>query len=96
MNTKYKNILSIVFSIFMGNGLILILSAIFHDQLLAVLPDNANFRSFVVELISALISIGLIFLFKRDRGLESFRIYGLHFGIFIRFDEQAKEYRTLV
>lgn len=70
MNTKYRKILSIVFSIFMGNGLILILSTIFHDQLLAVLPDNANFRSFVVELISALISIGLIFLFKKAHVLK--------------------------
>ncbi len=72
MNTK-KNltkILAIAFSLFMGNGLLVVLKALFPAQMNAILPSNGNYRSFVVEVISALISIGLIFLFKKTNVLK--------------------------
>lgn len=72
MNTR-KNllkILSIAFSLFMGNGLLLAIKAIFPAQVNAIFPSNGNYRSFVVEVISALISIGLIILFKKTDVLK--------------------------
>ena len=66
----FKKIFAILFSIFMGNGLILTLSMIIPKQLNAILPANANIKSFIVELIGALISLGLIFLFHKTNVLK--------------------------
>ena len=72
MNTKnnIKKILAIAFSLFMGNGLIITLQAIFPTQTKAILPANGNYRSFVIEAIGALITLGLIFLFKKTNVLK--------------------------
>ena len=61
MNTKnnIRKIMAIVFSLFMGNGLLIALKAIFPTQIKAILPTNGNYRSFVVEVIGALITMGL-------------------------------------
>ena len=63
MKTKenIKTILAIIFSLFMGNELIMLLGLLFPKQIHAILPSNANIRSFIVELIGALISVGLYF-----------------------------------
>ncbi|MCR4556478.1 MAG: CPBP family intramembrane metalloprotease [Saccharofermentans sp.] len=66
----FKKIFAILFSIFMGNGLIHTLSMIIPNQLNAILPSNSNYKSFVVELIGALISLGLIFLFHKTNVLK--------------------------
>lgn len=65
-----KKSVAIIFSIFMGNGLFLILGLLFPAQLNAVLPSNANIRSFVVELAGAFISLGLIILFHKIHVLK--------------------------
>lgn len=72
MNTKnnIRKILAIVFSLFMGNGLLIALQALFPTQIKAILPTNGNYRSFVVEVIGTLISIGLTFLFKKTNVLK--------------------------
>ena len=72
MNTKnnIRKILAIVFSLFMGNGLLIALQAVFPTQIKAILPANGNYRSFVVEVIGALITMGLIFLFKKTNVLK--------------------------
>ena len=72
MNTKnnIRKILAIVFSLFMGNGLLIALQAVFPTQIKAILPTNGNYRSFVVEVIGALITMGLIFLFKKTNVLK--------------------------
>jgi membrane protease YdiL (CAAX protease family) len=72
MNTKnnIRKIMAIVFSLFMGNGLLIALKAIFPTQIKAILPTNGNYRSFVVEVIGALITMGLIFLFKKTNVLK--------------------------
>ena len=72
MKTKenIKTILAIIFSLFMGNELIMLLGLLFPKQIHAILPSNANIRSFIVELIGALISVGLIFLFRKTHVLK--------------------------
>jgi len=72
MNTceKIKKVLAIAFSLFMGNGLLITFKAIFPTQLKAILPTNGNYRSFVIEAIGALITVGLIFLFKKINVLK--------------------------
>ena len=72
MNTKdkIKKILAIAFSLFMGNGLLLTLAKLFPSQINAMLPSNENYRSLVVELIGAVISLGLIFLFRKTDVLK--------------------------
>ena len=67
MNTseKIKKVLAIAFSLLMGNGLLITLQAIFPTQLKAILPTNGNYRSYAIEAIGALITVGLIFLFKK-------------------------------
>ena len=68
-----KTIMAIIFSLFMGNELILLLGLLFPAQMNAILPSNANIKSFIIELIGALISVGLIFLFYKT---HVFRISG--------------------
>ena len=79
MNTKenLRKILAIAFSLYMGNALLITIKAIFPAQINAVLPSNGNYRSFVTEIISALISLGLIFLFRKTSVL---RLKGKLFG----------------
>jgi len=68
--TKIKKILAILFSLFMGNLLIPLLSKLFPNTMLSILPSNGTVRSFVIELIGAVISIGLLFLFHKTRVLK--------------------------
>jgi hypothetical protein len=72
MNTKknIRKLIAIIFSLFMGNGLLILLSRLIPDQMNAILPKNANIRSFVVELIGSIISIGLIILFHKTNVLK--------------------------
>ena len=72
MKTKnnIKKLLAVIFSLFMGNGLLILLSKLIPDQMNAILPENANIRSFAVELTGSLISIGLIILFHKTHVLK--------------------------
>ena len=65
MNTekKVKNILFIAISIFIVNYLVMILGKIFKDQILAMLP-NYYYRTFIIQLIEAVLAVGFIFFFQ--------------------------------
>ncbi|SMC68404.1 hypothetical protein SAMN06296952_2214 [Oscillospiraceae bacterium] len=72
MKTKnnLRKILAIVISLFLGNGLLLSLGLLFPKALAAILPADPFVKSFIVELIGALISIGLIFFFHKTHVLK--------------------------
>ena len=72
MNTKdkIKKIIAIIFSIFIGVFLITVLNRLFPAAVSGILPSNENIRSFVIELIRTIISIGLLFLFHKTSPLR--------------------------
>ena len=67
---KIKKIIAILFSIFMGLFLIPVLNLLFPAIMSGILPSNENIRSFVIELIRTIISLGLLFLFHKTRVLK--------------------------
>lgn len=106
-NNNLRKISAIVISLFLGNGLIILLNLIFPKAMAAILPQGAITKQFVVELIGALISVGLICFFHKThvlkisaRGMKEGLICGLPmlilYGLFLLLGISNMAGQTLI